>query len=259
MPSRSPICVVHVPHGSLEIPAATRGAFLLDDAALAREQLLMTDHYTERLFALPEQRATPVVFPVSRLIVDPERFVDDEDEPMSARGMGVVYTRTQSGERLRAAPTARERDELLDRYYHPHHHRLTDAVTDALAEHDRCLIIDGHSFPSRPLPYEDDQRPDRPEICIGTDSFHTSPSLEQQVRTAFDRLGLSTRVNRPFAGSLVPKRYWQREVRVQSVMIEVNRGLYMDEETGEPNAEFEARCDSIHGALLRLIEEFAQR
>jgi len=41
------------------------------------------------------------VFPVSRLVVDVERFPDDEDEPMAGRGMGAVYTRLSSGERLR--------------------------------------------------------------------------------------------------------------------------------------------------------------
>jgi hypothetical protein len=41
------------------------------------------------------------VFPVSRLVVDPERFVDDATEPMAACGMGVIYTQTSQRMPLR--------------------------------------------------------------------------------------------------------------------------------------------------------------
>jgi hypothetical protein len=56
---------------------------------------------------------------------------------------------------------------------YPHHARLTDAVDAALSEDGHCLIIDIHSFSSHPLPHEHDQDLDRPEICIGTDQFHS--------------------------------------------------------------------------------------
>jgi hypothetical protein len=68
----------------------------------------MTEAWTDRLVAdlhLPAQR---LVFPVSRLVVDVERFPDDEDEPMAGRGMGAVYTRLSSGERLRDLGSAAE-------------------------------------------------------------------------------------------------------------------------------------------------------
>jgi N-formylglutamate amidohydrolase len=48
----------------------------------------ITDHFTDDLFALPNHLATPVRFPVSRLVVDPERFENDELEPMSGAVWG---------------------------------------------------------------------------------------------------------------------------------------------------------------------------
>ena len=45
------------------------------------------------------------MFPVSRLVVDPERFIAD---PMECVGMGVVYTRTSNGEVLRAISKAQD-------------------------------------------------------------------------------------------------------------------------------------------------------
>lgn len=111
------------------------------------------------------------------------------------------------------------------------------------------MIIDCHSFPSTPLPYEEDQNPDRPEICIGTDSFHTSSWLEEKVAMGFDRLGFSVEINRPFAGSIVPMRYFQKDSRVSSVMIELNRKLYMDEFIGKKNHRF----DELKNILQRKI------
>ena len=51
----------------------------------------MTDWYTDELFALPPDAAVTVRFPVSRLIVDPERFEDPEAETDGSRrdGRGV--------------------------------------------------------------------------------------------------------------------------------------------------------------------------
>jgi len=45
-----PWVIVHVPHASRVVPADVRTEFVLDDAVLARELDLLTDHYTDELF-----------------------------------------------------------------------------------------------------------------------------------------------------------------------------------------------------------------
>jgi N-formylglutamate amidohydrolase len=94
--------IVHIPHASRAIPDEFREQFLLSDEALAAELLAMTDLYTDRLFEEAVADSATIVYPVSRLVVDPERFADDALEPMSQRGMGVVYTRTSGGHRCGA-------------------------------------------------------------------------------------------------------------------------------------------------------------
>jgi N-formylglutamate amidohydrolase len=61
----------------------------------------------------------------------------------------------------------------------------------------------------------------------------TCAALADVVHTFFTDRGFRVGVNRPFAGALVPNAYYGRDQRVQSVMIEVRRDLYMDERTGE--------------------------
>jgi N-formylglutamate amidohydrolase len=249
----APVSVVHIPHASTVVPAAARSSIALSENELQHELLTMTDHFTDELFRVSKNLAKTVKFPVSRLVVDPERFVNDRDEPMAAKGMGVIYTLASSRQQLRKAPSMQERDELLSMYYFPHHLRLAKEVDAALAMHDRCLIVDAHSFSSRPLPHEADQHPDRCDICVGTDPFHTPLWLADFTVHGFRNRNCHVEVNRPFGGSLVPEKYHGRDKRVLSIMIEVNRSLYMDEVSGERLAAFDAVAANLQQVLLTLI------
>lgn len=237
--------VLHIPHASTLIPGEYRSLFTLTGRALTEELLRMTDRYTDELFDLPVPR---VIAPVSRLVCDMERFRNDEEESMSRIGMGVCYTRTSLLTPLKVFP-ASHREEILRRFYDPHHLRLEAAVREALALNGRCLLADCHSFSSRPLPYEPVQDPDRPDICIGTDRFHTPDRLTEFLLRSWRSLGLSVRLNDPYAGTLVPMRYLYRDRRVMSVMLEINRGLYMDEATGEKLPGFSRLREQIRGVL----------
>jgi N-formylglutamate deformylase len=244
--------VVHVPHASVSIPGHLSPLLVLDDAELEAELLRMTDRYTDDHFSLPIDQIEQIVFPVSRLVVDPERFPEDADEPMAARGMGAVYTRTSQGRPLRREMTEGMREKLLDDYYWPHHHALVQAVTRQLERFGKCLIIDGHSFSSVPLPHEPDQQPERPQICIGTDEYHTPEWLAEAASEAFKAQGFGTAFDRPFSGSLVPLAFYGKDPRVWSVMIELNRSLYMDERTGTRSTNFDGVRSAIETALLSL-------
>lgn len=225
--------VVHVPHSSTIIPPDIRLTLCLDDHALERERLGMTDWYTDQLFdPVLGLGGTLFVNRVSRLVVDPERFPDDTQEVMATKGMGAVYTHTADGRALRHILSPEERTRLLDTYFHPYANAFAELVSQILDRHGRCVILDGHSFPSVPLPYERDQRIERPHICLGTDAFHTPESLVCRIQDLCAAQGFHVELNRPFAGTYVPLQYWQVDPRVHSVMIEIRRDLYMDEQTG---------------------------
>jgi N-formylglutamate amidohydrolase len=239
--------VGHVPHASTRVPPEERPGILLDDADLAAELLHLTDAHTDRLYAwIRELGGTLVVNRASRLVVDPERFPDDAAEKMAAVGQGAVYTRTVDGRPLRTGDSATRR-RLLAQWYEPYHAALEGSVEAALLAFGRCLLIDGHSFSSVPLPSEADQDPDRPDVCIGTDPFHTPPDLVGALAACLAAEGFRVAIDRPFAGSLVPFRWYGTDRRVTSVMLEVRRGTYMDEATGERLPGF----DDVAGRLAR--------
>jgi N-formylglutamate amidohydrolase len=251
--------ILHMPHSAVGIPADVRASLRLSNEELDRELLLMTDWYTDELFALPASEAVTVRFPLSRLVLDPERFLDDPKEPMAARGMGAIYTRTSSGAILRDDPTPIERSDLIGRFYAPHHAALSDAVDSALKSNGQCLIIDCHSFPSSPLPYEQDQRPERPQVCLGRDPFHTPNWLVDIARNLICSHGFKVEINRPFSGALVPSKHFGREPLVFAIMIELNRKIYMNELTGAKLSGFSRVAAALKGTVRRLGHACSKR
>jgi N-formylglutamate amidohydrolase len=223
----------------------------LQASALQQESNLLTDWFTDEIFG-GLAGASDVIFPVSRLVVDPERFENDEQEPMAGRGMGVVYEKTSSQAPLRYKLSVGERQALIDDYYRPHHQALSDLTGKMIAGHGRCFILDGHSFPLVPLPFEVEQSLVRPEICIGTDAYHTPASLRDAAVELFKEAGFTTAVNHPFAGAMVAQGFYQTDKRVVALMIEVRRDLYMDETNIEKLAVFDTVRQRIRNVISKI-------
>ncbi|MEU6769897.1 N-formylglutamate amidohydrolase [Streptomyces sp. NPDC046759] len=227
----SPV-LLHVPHAARAVPADVRRGIVLDDLALERELDHITDAHTAELAALAASLAAVppwrFVNRLSRLVVDPERFPDEREE-MTAVGMGAVYTSTTHRGELRPADT--DPEPLLARYFRPYARAVTEAVADRLAATGRAVVIDVHSYPTEPLPYELHGGGPRPPVCLGTDAFHTPPGLTRAARKAFAVCG-GTGLDSPFAGTYVPLEFYGREARVSALMVEIRRDTYMTEPGG---------------------------
>ena len=245
------IVVMHVPHSSTVIPDWTIDQFLLTDSELALELLKMTDSYTDELFCDLFTDAQSIKSNVSRLVVDVERFRDNDLESMSQIGMGAVYDSTCALTKLRRAITESEREALLSAYYDSHHAALTDAVDSTLAKYGRCLIIDCHSFPNQALPYErhNSSSTERPQICIGTDDYHSPIPLIEKLKSNFINEGFEVAINAPFSGTIVPMKHYRRNNHVHSVMIEIRRDVYMNEATGQKLERFDSFKEILRDIL----------
>lgn len=247
-----PWVIFHVPHDSTFIPDEVKKQFVIDDLTLNEELVKMTDFWTMVLYANGIPASQVVASPVNRLVVDVERFEDDAKEIMAKRGMGVIYQVRHNLLPLRRPLTSHERQELLRRWYRPHHKKLSDAVDASIAKHMRALIVDLHSFPSKPLPYEDDQNPNRPEICIGADCGHTPRDLLEAFVESFGK-DFKVAVNRPFKGALVSMKHYGKNSLVTSIMVEVRRDLYMDEASGSIRTDFGEVSQRLQKALLEVL------
>ncbi len=246
--------LVHLPHDATEIPPDASGDYLVSPAELAREQLRLVDLHTGALYADGLAAEDLLRAEVSRLVVDVERFADDAQERCAKVGMGATYVRTSDGRPLRALTPAR-RAELMERHYWPHHRRLDDAAAARLARFGRCVILDAHSFPTGPLPTQVGFSAP-PEIGLGTQPGHTPPELLALAEGFFRRAGFVVGVDIPFSGAIVPNRFFGREPRVESLMVEVRRDLYMDESAGGRHEGF-ARIRAVLTAFRAELVRYA--
>lgn len=254
--------VMHLPHHATIVPPKVRDQFLLSNVDLAREIELMTDHLTDALFVGQMLTKDEVVngvaaSRVSRLVVDVERFADDEDEPMAQVGMGAIYTRTAFGLPLRRPISDSERELLLTQYFHPHHAQFEALVARALGRHNCCLVLDCHSFPASALPYELSRARIRPDICLGFESFHLRPEIARMFREVFEAEGWTVAYNEPFSGAAVPQRFWRKDPQVNALMVEVNKALYLVGDTCQPQSGFEDFAARLRRCLARGFERVA--
>lgn len=251
----SPI-VCNVPHAGTNIPDDFMGDFVLPKKELQIEVNYMADNYTDSLYEELLYVSSFIKSAISRIVVDIERFEKGEDEPMSKVGMSAFYTRTSKGAVLRSVTT--EKKENLKEIYDEYHKTFTRLVDSSLARHDCAIIVDCHSFPSVPREYEPDRNADRSDICIGADEYHTPKELTAILKNNFEELGYSVKINSPFAGTIVPMKYYQKDKRVVSVMIEVNRKLYMNEETFQKLKDFSSTGKSISRCIIKSLNEFVK-
>ena len=246
----------HIPHSSTNIPTQYREHFLIDEDELNGEVLRLTDWYTEELFA--DSDSEEVRFPISRIVCDPERFLDDEHEPASQVGMGVFYTHGTQGQVVRS-PDDDLRRKIIEEFYLPHHSKLTTKVNEFLKTSERAFVLDCHSFPTNPLPTDDHLDRSRPDFCLGFDDFHAPYEVIQECESLLLSKGFTVSINSPYAGCLIPMEFYGTDPRVKGMMIEVNRDVYMNEKTGKKRDQFGWIHEVVRSCILDPVKTYLQK
>jgi N-formylglutamate deformylase len=240
--------ILHIPHSSKYIPADA--VYMVDQNTVDKEILKLTDWYTDDLFSSNDVINVKAEF--SRVFCDPERFSEDSQEVMAQFGMGVLYEKSDEGIPIREVnPNLRE--AILNRYYWPHHKQLNQAVEQQLKTCGKALIVDCHSFPSTPFVRDLDQSPNRPDFNIGIDPYHTPESLTTASREFFEHKGYTVGIDWPYKGTIVPLAHYQKSKNVASIMLEINRSLYLDEPSNVRSVNY-AVIKSVVNEFLELMK-----
>ena len=234
--------LLHVPHSSTSFPKDSRFTF----KDLDYEERLLIDYFTDELF-IPKEASEEIrcaVSPYCRLFCDVERLMND---PLDEKGLGFSYYRevpTEDGHSvtLRSFGT---RQDAFEHYVDFH----AEVAKQLFRNGDDTLLIDCHSFSS--LPNLLNPSPTDIDICIGYNDDETCPNsvVIGNIVRHFESLGYKVGINNPFSNS----KTFNVPIRYHSVMIEVNKRLYMDEKTLEKTDGFlklkEALC-SLYTILL---------
>lgn len=215
--------LVHLPHAGTRIPDEFRDDYYLSEDELKNNVEQYADLHTDVLYAPLIERFGAVKSDYSRLFFDSERFFDDDSEKLSKSGLGWFYERAiLSDEPLRHS----NNKQVIAGYYHRHHDELNRQTREKLEQYGRCTIIDCHSFSNERYWFHDPEMA-LPDICIGYDEEHVDRELVELLKETFD--GYTLAINSPYSGSLVPSEFYNKDKRVKSVMIEINKRLYLDE------------------------------
>ena len=232
--------LLHVPHSSTHFPDFSNYSF----EKLDNDEKQLIDYFTDEIF-IPKEKSEHikhVVFPYCRLFCDVERLAHD---PLEKMGMGIVYNRdlVKSGGRF-YSPIPERREAL--KHYIDYHAMVSNLILDM---GDKTLLIDCHSFSSIPTllnPTTSDV-----DICIGFNDDETCPdkAVISNVVHHFESLGYKVGINQPFSNS----KTFNAPLEYHSIMIEVNKKHYMNEQTIEKSDDFVKLSKDIQSLYKMLI------
>lgn len=250
------------PHSGRIYPKSFLAASRLAPDRLRRSE----DCFVDELFGAAPAHGAPLLaarFPRAYLDVNREPY---ELDPLLFESQLPAYANTRSIRVLGGLGTiariVSEADEIyrepptigaalvrIDRLYRPYHERLRGLLADARRDHGHAVLVDCHSMPSSNMGLE---LSDQSDIVLG-DRFGRScaPEITRYARGVLRDLGFSVALNQPYAGGFITEHYGRPEQLTHALQIEINRALYMNEETLEKSAAF--------GEVERALAAFVAR
>jgi N-formylglutamate amidohydrolase len=247
------------PHSGRVYPKAFLESSRLDAHTLRKSE----DCFVDELFAPSVRLGAPLIaarFPRAYLDVNREPYELDPDlftgrlpdfaNTQSARvvgGLGTIARIVADTEEI-----YRERlpigvaFERIERLYKPFHSALADLLETTRKRFGIAVLVDCHSMPSASM----GQPPGgRPHFVLG-DRFGAScdARLTRFIRDILQGAGYDVQVNRPYAGGFITEHYGKPRQGFHALQVEVNRGLYMDEQTLKKGTRF----NGIQRALAAL-------
>lgn len=153
-----------------------------------------------------------------------------------------------------------EANARLAAVHAPYHAALAGLMQGARAQHGQAVLIDWHSMPSRAAggrPKTSGGRAVRGLDVVLGDRYGAAcdARLTRRVRSLFEGLGWRVGLNQPYAGGYSTQTWGRPEAGYHAIQIELNRGLYLDETTLEPSADFDRCLRAIQRVIAALCAE----
>ena len=238
--------VVSSPHSGRDYPVAFLAASRLNLRELRRSE----DSFVEMLFSdAPDIGAHLLAARFPRAYVDANREPFELDPDMfdtplpdyvdvtskrAAAGLGTIARIVAADvEIYRERLSFVEVEHRIEALYMPFRKALW-RLMETTQQHFGCaVLLDCHSMPSNAL----DRRVD---IVLG-DLHGTSAhaDLVCAARESLKSMGYGVVRNKPYAGGAITRRYGRPDAANHAIQVEINRALYMDEDTFQPLDGFE--------------------
>lgn len=265
MPRQRTTSVVFAsPHSGRNYPGSFLSQSILDEHSIRSSE----DAFVDVLFSAVPQFGAPLLSATApRAFVDLNRSSDELDpalvhgvpsrsvNPRVSSGLGVVPRVVSNGRAIyNGKLTMTEVTERLRNVWEPYHAQLQQLLTENIRNFQEAILIDCHSMPHEAIESIGKKDGLRPDVVLG-DRFGAAADggLVARIESAFVSAGLRVVRNSPFAGAYTAQNYGRPSRGQHVVQIEIDRSLYMDEETIQPNKNFE----EVRSILTHIAAEIA--
>jgi N-formylglutamate deformylase len=171
-------------------------------------------------------------------------------------GKGLIWRMTDDGVAIYDRPlSVTEVRERIDRCWRPYHAALGAAIDAAHARHGYSIHLNCHSMPAVASSHATNFPGEvHPDFVIGDrDGSTASSRLSRRICEHLAGLGYSVSYNHPYKGVELVRRHSDPAQHRHSIQLEINRKLYMDEQTLEIADGFEPLRTSLRSLVARLL------
>jgi len=190
--------------------------------------------------------------------IDPSMLAEPWPGPMvesrkTKVGMGLIRRHIVPGVLMYDRPLAvDEVRSRIDTYHAPYHQLLSDMLDRAHARHGAVWHVNCHSMKSAGTSMNIDEGKRRPDFVVSDlDGKTSGPVFLEFTAESLRAKGYEVSVNYPFRGAELINRFGDPSGNRHSIQIEINRALYLDENTYEKSIDFEV----LRGDLTTLSAE----
>lgn len=246
--------------------------------AIAKTELRSgEDTHIDRLWDhAPALGATLVCAQFPRTYIDPNRPETDVDVDMlaapwphpvlvsgqNARGYGLVWKQVRDGAPVYARKLAvAELQSRIENYWRPYHAAVSSQAQALYRSWGALWHLNLHSMPHNAYERLGIQSPaPLADFVLGDlDGSSSEPGFTQVLHDALRARGYTVARNDPYKGLELLRRTGNPAASRHSVQIEINRSIYMDEATREPNTRFESLHRDLRDVLQRVSHYVRQR
>ena len=150
-----------------------------------------------------------------------------DEKKMLSYGLGVFPKLIQNENIFKEKLPTSYGNYILENFYDPFHLNVNSQIETLFSKFGVCYHFDLHSMPHKALK----NMKNKPDIVLG-DNYRKSCSLEfmHYIKSSFEKYGLKVSINDPYAGGFITRHYGNPSKGIETIQIEVNRNLYMDEQ-----------------------------
>lgn len=259
------------PHSGSHYPEDFRPCCDMNDLKQAE------DHFIDALFDhVPQYGATFLKANFPRSYIDPNRSPHDIDPDMlsapwhepvdpygrSLAGHGLIrrYIRTNTPVYNRLL-SPHEIQHRINEYYTPYHNALSSVINKLHYNFGSVLHINCHSMPaSAAVTREKGSLPigSKIDFCLGNlNGASCTPEVIDSIKIFLIGRGYRVSTNDPYKGVEILKRHGNVPRNIQSIQLEINKSLYMNERNNNKSSDYNALQHDIE-SLSQHIASLSQ-